>query len=120
MPNQPPTSRSAARLRGLRKRFDPITAVDGIDLDIRPGEFFSMPRPSGSGKTTRAARDRRLRVNGVPWAERKRRAADTLRSVLLADYGRRRPSPLSGGQRRRVALARPWSTGPRCCSARST
>ena len=29
-----------------------ITAVDGIDLDVRDGEFFSMLGPSGSGKTT--------------------------------------------------------------------
>jgi len=29
-----------------------ITAVDGIDLDVRKGEFFSMLGPSGSGKTT--------------------------------------------------------------------
>ncbi|QUQ68049.1 ABC transporter ATP-binding protein [Kutzneria sp. CA-103260] len=42
----------AVRLRGLRKSFGPITAVDGVDLDIRPGEFFSMLGPSGSGKTT--------------------------------------------------------------------
>jgi putative spermidine/putrescine transport system ATP-binding protein len=27
-------------------------AVDGVDLDIRPGEFFTMLGPSGSGKTT--------------------------------------------------------------------
>jgi len=29
-----------------------VVAVDGIDLDVRPGEFFSMLGPSGSGKTT--------------------------------------------------------------------
>ena len=29
-----------------------VTAVDGIDLDIADGEFFSMLGPSGSGKTT--------------------------------------------------------------------
>jgi putative spermidine/putrescine transport system ATP-binding protein len=43
---------SAVSLRGLRKRFGPVTAVDGIDLDIADGEFFSMLGPSGSGKTT--------------------------------------------------------------------
>jgi len=42
----------AVRLRGLRKSFGPVQAVDGIDLDIRPGEFFAMLGPSGSGKTT--------------------------------------------------------------------
>jgi len=30
----------------------PVTAVDGIDLEVRDGEFFSMLGPSGSGKTT--------------------------------------------------------------------
>ncbi len=42
----------AVSLRGLRKRFDSVTAVDGVDLDIVQGEFFSMLGPSGSGKTT--------------------------------------------------------------------
>ena len=43
---------AAVSLRGLQKRFGPVTAVAGIDLDIRDGEFFSMLGPSGSGKTT--------------------------------------------------------------------
>ncbi len=42
----------AVGLRGLVKRFDEVQAVAGIDLDIAPGEFFSMLGPSGSGKTT--------------------------------------------------------------------
>jgi putative spermidine/putrescine transport system ATP-binding protein len=42
----------AVSLRGLRKSFGPVTAVDGVDLDILDGEFFSMLGPSGSGKTT--------------------------------------------------------------------
>ena len=37
---------------GLRKDFDGVTAVDGIDLDIKPGEFFTLLGPSGCGKTT--------------------------------------------------------------------
>src|SRR5437870_3097936 len=40
------------RLRGLRKVFGPVVAVDGIDLDIADGEFFAVLGPSGSGKTT--------------------------------------------------------------------
>lgn len=43
---------AAVSLRGLEKRFGAVTAVAGIDLDIRDGEFFSMLGPSGSGKTT--------------------------------------------------------------------
>ena len=40
------------RLTGLRKRYGEVTAVDGIDLEIGRGEFFTMLGPSGSGKTT--------------------------------------------------------------------
>ena len=36
----------------LIKRFGPITAVDGINLHMPGGEFFSMLGPSGCGKTT--------------------------------------------------------------------
>ncbi|MEX0650423.1 MAG: ATP-binding cassette domain-containing protein, partial [Actinomycetota bacterium] len=42
----------AVRLEGVVKRFGDVVAVDGIDLDVREGEFFSMLGPSGSGKTT--------------------------------------------------------------------
>ena len=40
------------RLVGLRKHYGEIAAVDGIDLDIAAGEFFSLLGPSGCGKTT--------------------------------------------------------------------
>jgi putative spermidine/putrescine transport system ATP-binding protein len=40
------------RLEGVIKRFGDVTAVDGIDLEIADGEFFSMLGPSGSGKTS--------------------------------------------------------------------
>ena len=39
-------------LRSVHKRFGPVRAVDGIDLDIRQDEFFALLGPSGSGKTT--------------------------------------------------------------------
>src|SRR5262245_24920809 len=43
-------------IRGLKKQFDvggrQVDALSGIDLDIRPGEFFCIVGPSGCGKTT--------------------------------------------------------------------
>jgi putative spermidine/putrescine transport system ATP-binding protein len=43
---------SAVRLRGLRKAYGDVVAVDGVDLEIAAGEFFTLLGPSGSGKTT--------------------------------------------------------------------
>ncbi|MGH3103833.1 MAG: ABC transporter ATP-binding protein [Gaiellaceae bacterium] len=40
------------RVRGMVKRFGQVAAVDGVDLDVGRGEFFSLLGPSGSGKTT--------------------------------------------------------------------
>jgi putative spermidine/putrescine transport system ATP-binding protein len=47
-----PGDQVAVRLESVVKRFGDVVAVDGVDLDVREGEFFSMLGPSGSGKTT--------------------------------------------------------------------
>ena len=39
-------------MAGLTKHYGEVSAVAGIDLEIQPGEFFTMLGPSGSGKTT--------------------------------------------------------------------
>jgi spermidine/putrescine transport system ATP-binding protein len=46
------TTAADVRLVGLHKAFGEVRAVDGVDLDIRAGEFFSLLGPSGCGKTT--------------------------------------------------------------------
>jgi putative spermidine/putrescine transport system ATP-binding protein len=40
------------RMVGVRKTYGDVVAVDGVDLEIAPGEFFTLLGPSGSGKTT--------------------------------------------------------------------
>jgi putative spermidine/putrescine transport system ATP-binding protein len=45
-------SAPSIRLLDLAKDFGSVRAVDGVDLEIADGEFFSMLGPSGSGKTT--------------------------------------------------------------------
>jgi len=37
---------------GVVKRFGPLTALDGVSLDIAPGEFFGLLGPNGAGKST--------------------------------------------------------------------
>jgi putative spermidine/putrescine transport system ATP-binding protein len=43
---------AALALDGLSKRFGAQTAVDGVSLDVRPGELIVLLGPSGCGKTT--------------------------------------------------------------------
>src|SRR6202034_4789686 len=43
---------AAIRCSGVRKSYGALAAVDGVDLEIAQGEFFTMLGPSGSGKTT--------------------------------------------------------------------
>ena len=47
-----PATAPAVRLSGIRRAYGDVVAVDGVDLDIAAGEFFTMLGPSGSGKTT--------------------------------------------------------------------
>ncbi len=42
----------AISLQNVTKRFGDVTAVDGVSIDIRDGEFLTLLGPSGCGKTT--------------------------------------------------------------------
>jgi ABC-2 type transport system ATP-binding protein len=46
------TPEIALRCRGLVKRYGKLTAVDGLDLEVRRGECFGLLGPNGAGKTT--------------------------------------------------------------------
>jgi ABC-2 type transport system ATP-binding protein len=64
----------AVRARGLVKRFDDVIALDGIDLDVAPGQIHGLVGPNGAGKTTllglllglAVADEGRLEILGTP------------------------------------------------------
>lgn len=43
---------SALRVRGLARRYGARAAVEGLDLDVRPGDLYGFLGPNGAGKTT--------------------------------------------------------------------
>src|SRR5204863_3019709 len=53
--SRPPTktmSDAALRCDKLVKKYGDVTAVDGLDLEVRRGECFGLLGPNGAGKTT--------------------------------------------------------------------
>ncbi|WP_319463718.1 ABC transporter ATP-binding protein [Micromonospora sp. RTP1Z1] len=46
------TAQPLIQARGLVKRFGDFTAVDGIDVEVRPGEAFGFLGPNGAGKSS--------------------------------------------------------------------
>jgi len=45
-------SHATLRVRNLRKAYKDVVAVDGLDLEVQPGECFGLLGPNGAGKTT--------------------------------------------------------------------
>ena len=68
-------------MRGLRKRYGDVVALDGVDLGVRPGQLVGFLGPNGAGKTTTMRAIMRLvstdggtiTYGGRPVGERQRR-----------------------------------------------
>jgi cobalamin transport system ATP-binding protein len=124
------TPPSALRLDGVTVRYDSRTALSGIDLSVRPGEFVALAGPNGSGKTTLlrcvlgflqpvegsvevlgapvlslSVRDRARRIAWVPQEEGARDDVRLLEYVLYGRYAHL--GPLEGeGERDRISARR--------------
>jgi ABC-type multidrug transport system, ATPase component len=46
------TTEHALLVKGLRKSYGDVVAVDGLDLEMKVGECFGLIGPNGAGKTT--------------------------------------------------------------------
>jgi lipooligosaccharide transport system ATP-binding protein len=147
--------------RGLTKRFGELTAVDGIDFDVAPGEAFGFLGPNGAGKTSTMrmiacvspltegtlrvldmdpqADGPRIRARlgvvpqadtldleltvqenlyvyaryfDIPRAEARRIVAELLDFVQLGERAGTQIEELSGGMKRRLAVARALVNDP--------
>jgi ABC-2 type transport system ATP-binding protein len=87
----------ALRCRGLVKRYPDVTAVNGLDLEVRRGECFGLLGPNGAGKTTTieilegllAADAGEVEVLGLRWdrdeRELRERLGIQLQETLLSE-----------------------------------
>ena len=51
-PNPGPPALSCRQLRKVYEGAQPVIALDGVDLEVAPGEFLAVVGPSGGGKST--------------------------------------------------------------------
>jgi len=141
------------RVRGLAVGYGGEPVLEGVDLDVEPGQFVSLVGPSGSGKTSvlravtelqpieagsveldvganevgflfqddallpwRTARQNvalGLRIHGAEPERANEEAERWLTLLGLGSFGDRYPLQLSGGQRKRVAMAQVLALEPK-------
>ena len=141
------------RVSGLTVAFGEAPLLEGLNLEVKAGDFVSLIGPSGSGKTSilravtglleagtgeveldveaedvgflfqddallpwRTARQNvalGMQIRGLPKAEAEKRADEWLSRLGLGRFGDRYPRQLSGGQRKRVAIAQVLALAPR-------
>jgi branched-chain amino acid transport system ATP-binding protein len=71
---------------GLVKRFGALTAIDGVDLDLQPGEIHALIGPNGAGKSTLI---HQIAGTIVPDAGTIRLAGEDIAGLGVADRARR-------------------------------
>ena len=129
---------SRLEIRSLRKSFEGVDVIKGIDLVVEDREFCVFLGPSGCGKSTtlrliagleeaddwqilldqdditdRAVDKRDLAMVFQSYALYPHMTARATKILALEPYLERKPSALSGGQRQRVAIGRAITREPR-------
>ena len=82
------TRRGEVKLAGVGKSFGDTSVLRDVDLEIRPGEFFSLLGPSGSGKTTtlRIIAGLETATHGFVYSRRRRRDARSRRATATSRW----------------------------------